>query len=290
MADQGFIVYLIENTVNGKVYVGQTTCGLKRRASAHRIEARRYAAGKSTRTSSHLYPAMNKYGTANFKFSVLCFATSKEELDDLEKLWIKKLQSTNPSIGYNLDNGGTGKGKMSDATRKKQSIVQTGKKLSEETKRLISLGNKGRIASVETRKRLSEANKGSKNHLYGKHLDEKYKSKVSEGMKKYWATQIELKQKMSENMSGEKNHFFGKKHTQEVLDKCSKASKGRTPTDETREKLRISSTGRVFSPERCKRISEAKKAYWAAKKTKEKLEDKTGIEPASSPSGDALSS
>ena len=60
------------------------------------------------------------------------------------------------------------------------------------------------------RKANIEANTGENHYLWGKHMPESVKRKVSASMK------------------GEKNHFYGKKHTDETRAKMSEKLKGKT--------------------------------------------------------------
>lgn len=48
---------------------------------------------------------------------------------------------------------------------------------------------------------------------------------------------------LSERQKGEKAYMFGKKHSEETIRKMSEIKKGKLPSQETKEKLRIASTG-----------------------------------------------
>lgn len=91
-------IYIIRNTINNKVYVGQTTVSLKLRFQNHLSQARHnsdYILGK----------AIRKYGETNFYIELLeeCLV---EELNDREKYWIAYFNSTNYKCGYNKSIGG----------------------------------------------------------------------------------------------------------------------------------------------------------------------------------------
>jgi len=100
------IIYLARNTVNDKVYIGQTTSSLNRRRNGH------YSA--SRKESDHLYfhRAIRKYGEDAFNWSILetVHADSKEELESIlnekEAQYISTYDSNNCDIGYNLTSGG----------------------------------------------------------------------------------------------------------------------------------------------------------------------------------------
>ena len=98
-------IYKIENLINHKIYIGQTT---KERPTDRFSQHRYLARHPEQETSiSYLHRAMNKYGIENFSFEIveLC---SEEELDEREIYWIKYYDSQNQEHGYNLADGGLG--------------------------------------------------------------------------------------------------------------------------------------------------------------------------------------
>lgn len=91
-------IYIIRNTVNNKVYVGQTRVSIKLRFQNHLSAARNgqdYVIGK----------AIRKYGEDKFYIELLeeCL---EEELNEREKYWISFFQATNNKFGYNMSIGG----------------------------------------------------------------------------------------------------------------------------------------------------------------------------------------
>lgn len=91
-------IYIIRNTVNDKVYVGQTHVSIKLRFQNHLSAARRgldYVIGK----------AIRKYGEDKFYVELLeeCLI---EELNEREKYWIKFFKATDNRFGYNMSIGG----------------------------------------------------------------------------------------------------------------------------------------------------------------------------------------
>lgn len=137
-------IYKITNLVNGKIYVGQ-----------HSSNTNRYYMG----SGSELKKAKKEFGTHNFKMEILeeYHGNSRKEFSELEIKWIKKLDATNPEIGYNklkVGNGGYIGKEWYDS--------QVGRKHTEEEKRKISESNKGKVISEETRLRYSLINKGRK--------------------------------------------------------------------------------------------------------------------------------
>lgn len=72
------IIYLIENVVNNKVYVGQTIRTLEQRWAAH-VQSMKNGNGCPA-----LMNAMLKYGVENFTIKQIDSASTKEELDKKE--------------------------------------------------------------------------------------------------------------------------------------------------------------------------------------------------------------
>ena len=115
------IIYKATNTINNKVYIGQTVNTLEYRANQHLRETR---SGK--RKNTYFHNAIDKYGFEFFVFEEIDNAESIEELNEKESYWIRYYNSTNKAVGYNLDSGGTNclksdetKKKIGDTTREK---------------------------------------------------------------------------------------------------------------------------------------------------------------------------
>lgn len=92
-------IYCIENTINQKRYVGETTYPINKRWKEHIRMSRRDFKHRP------LYAAINKYGVENF--IVYSLEECADEIRwDREQYWIKKLNSYND--GYNATTGGDG--------------------------------------------------------------------------------------------------------------------------------------------------------------------------------------
>lgn len=87
-------VYCIENTLNGKRYIGITTRTIKERFAEH------------CKAKSYIGKAIRKYGVENFKLYELAVANSREELCNLEVYYIEKYNTF--KNGYNQTIGGDG--------------------------------------------------------------------------------------------------------------------------------------------------------------------------------------
>jgi len=80
------IIYLLKNTVNGKVYVGQTVQTLSERMRKHKSTSN---SSKAKNYNNYLYKAIRKYGWNNFEVFVLDnTAKTQEQLNFNEISWI----------------------------------------------------------------------------------------------------------------------------------------------------------------------------------------------------------
>lgn len=144
----GFI-YKYENKINHKVYIGQTTDLVSRKAS-HRY--------KSTFTKSKFYNAIRKYGWDNFDFDIIAQVEEDtlekvtEVLDNLEVRFIEEYDSFNH--GYNSTTGGHSyRGKVVSEEFKEYCRNRT---YSEETRQKMSEAAHNRVVSEETKQKHRE--------------------------------------------------------------------------------------------------------------------------------------
>lgn len=110
------LIYLITNTINNKVYVGQTVRAMKDRWYGHKSDA------KTRKNNMVISRAIQKHGKENFKIEMIACATNMTELNYLEWIHIHKYNSLHPN-GYNMIEGG-GSRKPSKETREKLSIAR----------------------------------------------------------------------------------------------------------------------------------------------------------------------
>lgn len=110
-------IYCIENLVNHKVYVGQSTC-VEDRWSKHLGSLRR-----NCNDNCGLQKDWNLYGESAFSFRVLEICT-KEQLDERESFYIAQLQADQKDIGYNFTSGGKKGCKQNPELLKRESYSQ----------------------------------------------------------------------------------------------------------------------------------------------------------------------
>ena len=163
-----FIIYLITNLVNGKVYVGQTRSLLRRRWATHKCDARR---GEPL----YICRALRKYGEDSFTIRPIDFAETQEKADFLEETWIFLHASLTRGKGYNIRTGGHTSPGMSPEGKERVSRAHRGKIVSAESRKLTSEGNKrawaegrlhGRPHTQAARKKMSDGQRGSKGHNF----------------------------------------------------------------------------------------------------------------------------
>lgn len=241
-------IYLIENHVTHKVYVGQS-CGIggiRGRWRQHLSALRR-----QKHSNPKLQNAWNKYGEAAFGFRVVEIVESREQaqLDALEQAYIQQHDSF--KNGYNMTTGGNAGTTASDETKRRISASRLGKKtgpLSPEHRSAIAEGLRGSPNLNRTRTPTQQAQLRT----------------LALGLKRSSST----RQKQSEALTGrtigpewrEKlaRAQTGKTLSDETKAKMSQARVGKTRTPESIERSASAHRGAKRSPETCRRIAEAR--------------------------------
>ena len=157
------IIYKTTNLINSKIYIGQS-----------RLNNNNYFG-----SGRKLKSAIKKYGKENFSCEILEKCKTKKELNKKEKYWIKKLNSQNNNIGYNIAKGGSSGNFHSDESKKKMSKLNLGSnnpmfgvRHSKEFKNKLSITMTGRLHSDETKQKIS-------NSLIGIIRSDETKQKIS---------------------------------------------------------------------------------------------------------------
>jgi len=94
---QNFIIYKIHNSINDKLYIGQTTTTISKRYSQHIANCKRGKKGK-------LFSSMRKHGLENFAIKEICKVENMDELNEMEEFLIQELNTA--KTGYNITFGG----------------------------------------------------------------------------------------------------------------------------------------------------------------------------------------
>jgi len=199
-------IYLIQNTINKKFYIGQTIQSFEDRWNQHQkdLNADKHA-------NPHLQNAWKKYGETAFEFHPLWkLPPDPELLNKYEKIMIGDFYNDR-SRCYNLREGG-GNGRLSETTKQRMSEARRGEKNPMWRKTGEDHPSWGKKHTEETRQKISEA-------LTGRTLSDEHRRKLSEAHTGKTLSE-ETKQKMSETRTG-------KKRAEETKKKMSIAAKNR---------------------------------------------------------------
>lgn len=240
LTKENYKIYAHINKSNGKVYIGQT---------GHDDPNIRWKNGYGYKGNKYFWNAIQKYGWDNFEHIILFENLSLEMANIIEEELIKKYNTIDKNIGYNLKPGGKNS------------------KNSKETNEKISKSKLGHCVSEETRKKISynHANvSGSNNPRYGKQCSEETKNKIREKLsgsnhplygKKREKEVIEKMIKNHKNVKGKNNPMYGKHHSYESKKKMSDSKTGKPRSEETKRKLSEYHTGLTASEETRQKIS-----------------------------------
>lgn len=216
------VIYCVTNSVNGKRYVGQTIQTLNARWRLH----------KTSGACRLLRRAIDKYGESSFDICVLEPANSKTELDLAEIEWIFKMNTLDPSVGYNLKDGGSSR-RYSIASKQKMSDSAKSRLSSEESRSELSARRKAQCNADGQREKMA--------HFEGHEHSAESKLRISDTLKKTFSST-----EMREKLSNSKKLLW---QSEEYRLKVTAARRGLKHSQETIEKMRS-----------------VKTAYWAAKK------------------------
>jgi len=180
-------IYLITNTINNKVYIGQTKLTLEQRFKEHQRPSKKMSVSK----------AIQKYGRENFIIELL-EECDVHNLDERETFYIKKYNSYEE--GYNNTIGG-GSQYISHTPEVKQ-------KLSISAKGKL-VGEKNPAKRPEVREKISQAQK--------KRVESgKWKSPTEGG---HTPEALEKMRKNQPDRSGKNNSRYGVKMSEETKQK-----------------------------------------------------------------------
>lgn len=144
-------IYLIENTINNKKYIGQTK-DLHKRMKYHRHDKDR------GRFQSPLYDEVNAYGEEYFDVTEI-ETVSDDIADERERYWIRNYNTMYPK-GYNLTSGGeigkeytsVTKSRIGEKTKERWNDPEIARRMKEGLRK-TGLSQKGKIKTPrETRK------------------------------------------------------------------------------------------------------------------------------------------
>lgn len=215
-------VYKIENTITGKLYIGQSINPEKR-------YARHFWKNSGC---IKLRNSIQKYGKLAFNMSIVHWCISREEANELEVFLI--LECNSVLKGYNITPGGNGTG-----AGKNNPFY--GKTHTEEVRKMLSDNAKSRIPSIETRLKMAANSRA-------RVMTEATKNKLRDRPKSELCS---LK-----TAEANANRIW----TNESKDKLRAANIGKKASNETKAKISAANSARIWTEESRTKISEAAKA------------------------------
>ena len=256
-------IYLVRNTVNGKVYIGQTIQTAAIRWNQHVCQAKH---GKNVPFSN----AILKHGRDAFAVCVLTTALDQQSLNLKEKLLIRAYRSMNSLVGYNCRPGGA-PGRLTEEHRRKigaaNAVSLLGKKHGPEfiEKRVAAM--RGRKQSPETiakrtaaltgRKMSADAVEKNRQARLGKKLSPEHRANIA---------------------AAGKGRVFSAEH-KEKLRQAQTGRKYGPLSPETKAKLSLIRTGRVLSEAHKAKISAAHKGKTLKLETRAKISQFLTLNP-----------
>lgn len=226
------VIYCIENTANGKKYIGQTVGSVTKRWKNH----------ISDKSGCRLLKrAFVKYGIESFSIATIAQAKDMDSLNALEVHFIEALETRTRSKGYNLNIGGKS-GPQHPETIAKRSEALRGRPLTAAHCEKLSKAQMGHVRSKESREKQSASATG------------KTRKPHSE----------ESKLRMSAAKIGKSNG----PHSAEAKAKMSAAHKGKVlgpMSEEQKQKRSLALIGKTknWSVEGREKTLAASRAYWA---------------------------
>lgn len=182
------LIYKVLNIQNNKIYIGQTVQNFK----YYKV----YILNQTKKPINRkFFNAIRKYGWDNFKWEILGYCESREELDESEIECIEFFQSRNDLYGYNMTKGGKGVSGLIYTEEHCRHISEGHKDLvvPEEVRSKISVSmlgiNVGKIHSEEQNKNHSKIMKNKKQSQ--EHIKKRVEvKKRNKELKKLCLTQI----------------------------------------------------------------------------------------------------
>ena len=253
------IIYIAENLVNGKCYVGKTIRGFDKRIISHLYSAETV---NDAGYNYYFHRAIRFHGADNFIWKIIDEGIQLDELNWCEMFYISYFNTFGPR-GYNTTKGGDGclgyrhtdeakkaisNGltgiKRSSETCKRISVSKTGRvtanigrRMTEEQKRKLSIANTGRVISEETKIKIGNASRGRKCSEAAKQKISRANSGENNGM--YGVPALnhgiphspETRLKMSAARKGKPSSMKGKHHTEASKKKISDTKAVRSALD-----------------------------------------------------------
>lgn len=241
-----YCIYCVSNLINGKTYIGQH--------KTNNLNDSYMGSGKI------LHDAYEKYGKENFNKTILAVTSNKQNVDILEKIFIRLYRDIGKAE-YNIATGGTG--------------GQDGRKHTIEERNKIAKASSEHWKNSEFRNLVCEKlrkprpngrnklvwNKGKNTgfHWYTNGVENKLSKSCPKGFYEGRKISEESIIKMSEKLKG-RHHFISEETKRKISESNkknpSRAMLGRHHSEETRKKMSEKAKGKIVKDETKKKLSE----------------------------------
>ena len=172
------VVYLVENLINGKKYIGMDTNNNPRYLGSGTLQKK----------------AIKKYGRENFKKTILEYCSSIKELEQIETWWINHLDALKSKDFYNLEDN------------RKRGVNPFTNKSQEELKAIFD-----KIKSKERNDKIGKANSKPKPLGFGANI-----SKILQGRKRSKESKVKQGESLKGRVSPNKGNTWNEKQKKKL--------------------------------------------------------------------------
>ena len=120
------LIYKITNKITEKIYIGLTIQTIERRWQYHVEQAN----ANQIKSENSLHAAIRQYGVDAFTIEIIDKGTTKKDLEEKERYWIRALNTLVPN-GYNISTGGVSGGSHKKPTTIDGILFESVKKAAE---------------------------------------------------------------------------------------------------------------------------------------------------------------
>jgi group I intron endonuclease len=188
-----FYIYVIQNKIDLKIYVGQT--------NDPKIRWNRHKSMSKGKSKQYIHNAIRFHGIENFLFQTIEEFESEMDINEAEEFWIGFFQSRNREFGYNLTDGGYGSRGLKHSESSIKKMSKTHSLFYEDPIARLKQSEAAILHYQENPDTVAKISSSLKNY-YKNNVDAAIIN--SEAVKKYYVDNVDAKKKNS--LSKKKNY------------------------------------------------------------------------------------